>query len=130
MKKFFSNLLLFSVAGVLVAASEAQAGGPFHHKHAKAEKHAAYRASGAPWHQPYYNTTYGTPVALVVPPTSRMMTEWGWGVTQSTVTPIFHQFKRPYPGDDFSMDADLQPTPQFPSHTHQFGIYPVRAPWK
>jgi hypothetical protein len=92
-------------------------------------------AAGQSWHAGYYNTQYGMPVALVVPPTARMQTRWGWGVSQSTMSPIYQQFERPYPGPVTVDEATglgpspLLPTPRWPSHTDQFGVYYVRGPW-
>ncbi len=102
---------------------------------ARADRMAANNAAAMSWHAGYYNTQYGAPVALVVPPTARMSTRWGWGVSQSTMSPIYPQFKRSYPGP-VMVDAatgqgpsPLQPTPRWPSHTDQFGVYYVRGPW-
>lgn len=80
-----------------------------------------------PWHGDYYYLPYGQPTALVVPPTSTMQQNYSWGVSQNTMTPIYHQFGRSAPitpgyGRFFG-------TPRWPSHTDQFGVYPVRAPW-
>jgi hypothetical protein len=102
---------------------------------ARADWIAANQAAAMSWHAGYYNTQYGAPVALVVPPTARMSTRWGWGVSQSTMSPIYPQFKRSYPGP-VMVDAatgqgpsPLMPTPRWPSHTDQFGVYYVRGPW-
>jgi hypothetical protein len=101
----------------------------------RADWRAAQQSAVRSWHAGYYNTQYGVPVALVVPPTARMQTRWGWGVSQSTMSPIYHQFERPYPGpvmgDETGMTAagPLLPTPRWPSHTDQFGVYYVRGPW-
>jgi hypothetical protein len=103
--------------------------------HTRADWIAANRAAAESWHAGYYNTQYGAPVALVVPPQSRMQTRWGWGVSQSTMSPIYHQFERPYPGPVMVDPATgmgpsaLLPTPPWPSHTDQFGVYYVRGPW-
>lgn len=80
-----------------------------------------------PWHGQYYYLPYGQPTALVVPPTSTMQQNYSWGVSQNTMTPIYHQYGRSAPivpsyGRFFG-------TPRWPSHTDQFGVYPVRAPW-
>jgi hypothetical protein len=59
----------------------------------------------------------------------------GWGVSQSMMTPIYHQFERPSPSamtDGAAvpgMCSPLYPTPRWPSHTDQFGVYYVRGPW-
>ena len=86
-------------------------------------------AASRPWHGNYYHTMTGYPVPLVVPPTANMETRWGWGVGQSTMTPIYHRFQRPYPGEGAGMMGGFQPTPMHPSHTDQFGTYYIRGPW-
>lgn len=95
---------------------------------------AQQRTAMQSWHAGYYHTQYGMPLALVVPPTARMQTRWGWGVAQSTMLPIHPQFKRPYPGpavggEMASGTGAVLPTPRWPSHTDQFGVYYVRGPW-
>lgn len=83
-------------------------------------------AAGRPWHGQYYYLPYGQPTALVVPPTSVTQQNYSWGVSQNTMTPIYHQYGRtavPSAGGIFYA------TPRWPSHTDQFGVYPVRAPW-
>ncbi|MEM6692172.1 MAG: hypothetical protein AAF664_22275 [Planctomycetota bacterium] len=83
------------------------------------------------WHGGYQNWRWGTPTALVVPPTASYMTSYAWGVGQTRTTPIHHQFGRGNAamvgggngGQGFSW------TPYWPSSTDQFGIYPVRSPW-
>ena len=92
---------------------------------------AAQRAAAKSWHAGYYHTQWGGPVALMVPPTVRTHTRWGWGVAQTSVEPLYHQFRRPYPGPVGAAGpaSPLLPTPRWPSHTDQFGVYPVRGPW-
>jgi hypothetical protein len=103
--------------------------------YARADYIAQQRASVRSWHAGYYHTQYGAPLALMVPPTARMQTRWGWGVSQSTMSPIYHQFERPYPGSAGSgmpgtgTGSGLLPTPRWPSHTDQFGVYYIRGPW-
>lgn len=83
-------------------------------------------AAGRPWHGQYYYLPYGQPTALIVPPTSVTQQNYSWGVSQNTMTPIYHQFGAaalPSSGGAFYA------TPRWPSHTNQFGVYPVRAPW-
>ena len=82
-----------------------------------------------PWHGDYYDTAWGMPVALVVPPTAESQTHWGWGVGSTRVTPIQHQFNRNYPGPGWYNRASFQPTPRWPSSTDQFGDYYIRGPW-
>jgi hypothetical protein len=81
------------------------------------------------WNAGYYHTAWGTPVALVVPPTAELQTKWGWGVGNTRVTPICPQFKRNYPGDGVYNRAGFRPTPNWPSDTDQFGVYYIRGPW-
>jgi hypothetical protein len=95
---------------------------------------AQQRAATMSWHAGYYHTEYGAPLALVVPPQSAAHTRWSWGVAQSTMMPLYHQFERPYPGpvggSEFGgAGGAVLPTPRWPSHTDQFGVYPVRGPW-
>ena len=82
-----------------------------------------------PWHGNYYHTAWGMPVALVVPPTATLQTDWGWGVGNTRITKIRHQFDRDWPGPGYYDRGLFKPTPRWPSHTDQFGVYPVRGPW-
>nr|NIP84886.1 hypothetical protein [Planctomycetales bacterium] len=64
--------------------------------------HAGVRAAKAslqyPWHGNYYHMEWGTPVALLVPPTAERSFNMGWGVGNVRLTRNWHQFERPYPG--------------------------------
>jgi len=82
-----------------------------------------------PWHGNYYNTTWGAPVALVVPPNVENQTHWGWGVGNTRVTPIRHQFGRSWPGQSQYNRDMFQHTPRWPADTDQFGTYYIRGPW-
>lgn len=87
---------------------------------------AQQAAAQQPWHGQHYYMPYGQPTALVVPPTGIMQQNYSWGVSQNTMTPIYHQFGGaavPSAGGAFYA------TPRWPSRTSQFGVYPVRAPW-
>jgi hypothetical protein len=86
------------------------------------------RAQWYNWNRNYANTDYGQPVALVVPPTANLQTNWGWGVASSRISRIDHQFQRNYPGDG-QFGGPFRTTPLWPSDTIQFGVYPVRGPW-
>jgi hypothetical protein len=80
-----------------------------------------------PWHGEYYYLKTGQPTALVVPPTVTMQSNYSWGVSQNTMTPVYHQF-----GGNAPMGSGggvFKATPYWPSHTNQFGVYPVRGPW-
>ncbi len=94
-----------------------------------AERWAQRHARSTSWHGDYYHTSYGRPVALVVPPTATTYTSLGWGVAQSEVRPLHHQFRRLYPGAEVGRDGHFLPTPPWPSHTDQFGVYYIRGPW-
>ncbi|MBI2481719.1 MAG: hypothetical protein HYV60_24655 [Planctomycetia bacterium] len=117
-------LLAASVVTAFVTTEDANAEGRY-------DRWAARHARGMSWHSQYYHTATGMPVALIVPPTAHMQTSWGWGVAQNTMTPIYHQFRRSYPGDDAGIGggAELMPTPNAPSHTDQFGVNYIRGPY-
>ncbi len=124
-------LLALLTAAVLASqASSAFAHGP----RVRAERIAHYHAQQRPWHGPYSNTQAGLPVALVVPPTAHMQSSYSWGVSQTEMRPIYHKFGRTFTGGDGS-EVDVYsgnnflPTPVWPSHTDQFGIYYVRGPY-
>ena len=81
-----------------------------------------------PWHGTYYNTSWGMPVALVVPPGAKLQTHYGWGVGGTRVSRIDHKFTRDWPGPGSYDRRMFQPTPRWPSDTDQFGVYYVRGP--
>ena len=88
----------------------------------------AYRARWYNWNRNYAHTEYGQPVALVVPPTANLQTNYGWGVASSRLSRIEHQFQRNFPGYG-TFGGPFRPTPVWPSDTTQFGVYYVRGPW-
>ncbi len=88
---------------------------------------ARNQANSQPWHGDYYYLKTGQPTALVVPPTIQMQQNYSWGVSQNTMTPVYHQFG-PGPSNGGGGGA-FRATPYWPSHTNQFGVYPVRSPW-
>ncbi len=90
---------------------------------------ARRQAARHSWHGGYYHSAWGMPVALVVPPTAEFQTHWGWGVGNTRVTTIWHQFQRGYPGPGQFERGTFRPTPPWPSDTDQFGVYYVRGPW-
>ncbi len=127
MKKTWRLMFVTATAFASLFASRAEAIGPKE----RADKHARYQAQQMPWHGEYYHTAHGYAVPLVVPPTARTHTEWAWGVAQSEVTPIHHQFRRPYFGETEGGEGyPFRATPNWPSHTRQFGVYYVRGPWR
>jgi hypothetical protein len=91
---------------------------------------AYYQSQLYSWHGDYYHPAYGRPVALVVPPTAGRQTDYHWGVAGYRTTPIYHQFRRGFPGEIFGSGPTIfRPTPRWPSDTNQFGVYYVRGPW-
>lgn len=118
-----SRLLLAAVVvAATVCGSTASAIGPFDRMYARRV------SAGTPWDQGYYNMVWGEPVALVVPPVAKAETRWAWGVGQTTVRPIWHQYHRTYPGP-YAGGRGFQATPRWPSNTDQFGVYSIRGPW-
>ncbi|HBE66851.1 MAG TPA: hypothetical protein DDW52_01750 [Planctomycetaceae bacterium] len=119
------------MAAAVLSATPARADGPFSrlinrtpasNGDAWAQAHAANR----PWHGNYYYLPYGQPTALVMPQRAVMQSNYSWGVSRNTMTPIYHQFgaaATPSAGGAFLG------TPPWPSNTNQFGVYPVRARW-
>lgn len=95
------------------------------------EKRYFLRSQGKSWHSAWYDPAEGRPIALVVPPTAEFQTQYGWGVPSSRVAPIYHQFRRPYPGPGAVAGGGgrLLPTPNQPSDTVQFGVNAIRGPW-
>lgn len=125
MKRFLS-LIAIGAAVFTVASESAHAGHA-----ARATRVAHYYASARPWHGNYAYTPWGEPVALVVPPHADTMAAWSWGVAQSEIRPLHHQYLRAQPpGTVFGGASPWLPTPIYPSHTDQFGVYPVRGPWR
>ena len=99
--------------------------------HDTIEKRYFLRSQGKSWHSVWYDPSVGRPMALVVPPTAEFTSEYSGGVPSSRVMPIYHQFRRPYPGAGAVPGAGgaMLPTPNQPSDTVQFGVHPVRGPW-
>lgn len=100
-------------------------------KHEAIDKRYFLRSQGKSWHSAWYDPAEGRPIALVVPPTSEFQTQYAWGVPSSRVAPIYHQFRRPYPGPGAVPGGGgrFLPTPNQPSDTVQFGVNAVRGPW-
>lgn len=98
-----------------------------HDMQTKGDVWAQAHASGRNWHGQYYYLPNGQPTALVVPPTGIMQQNYSWGVSQNTMTPIYHQYGPAMQAGGGG--GGFYATPIWPSHTNQFGVYPVRAPW-
>jgi hypothetical protein len=123
MRKTISLVLAtLLVASVMVASVQAGNGSL---KGRRAER----MSQSTSWHGGYYDPAWGSPVALVVPPTAENQTKWSWGVGNTKVVPIWHQFDRPYYGEGGG-GGTFRGTPLWPSSTDQFGDYYVRGPWK
>ena len=123
MRNFALSIILGALALTLLQADDAQAG------RRRTARNARRFAATRPWHGGYHHVNYGAPVALVVPPTANKSREMGWGVSQSEMAPIHHQFGRAYPGPFAGNGQGFQSHPRWPSHTRQFGVYYVRGPW-
>ncbi|MGI9519522.1 MAG: hypothetical protein ACR2NP_20895 [Pirellulaceae bacterium] len=90
------------------------------------------QSSAYSWHGGYNYWRWGSPTALVVPPTAAFQTEYNWGVAQTRSLPIYHQFSQNAGGGMGMVGGGsgmYGNTPYWPSSTSQFGIYPVRGPW-
>ena len=116
-------LAVACAAAVVACASDARAYDETHHGH-----NARYRASLRPWHGRWYNVQYGQPVAIVIPPTAELSTDYAWGSVASRMTRNDHQFQRPWP-NGYWTPYGFMPTPAFPSDTRQNGYYYIRGPW-
>ncbi|GEM_PF-3161653 len=112
-------------------AAAVQSGQPIIDPALRADWIAQQRAAQMSWHAGYYHTQWGGPVPLMVPPNVRTHTRSGWGVAQTTVEPLYQQYQRAYPGGSGQPGLlfPLRPTPRWPSHTDQFGVYYIRGPW-
>jgi hypothetical protein len=121
--------LLFLVACMAILSTatqqKADAGDPMAERQVWSHNFAMDR----PWHAGYYQQMYGQPTAVVVPPTAHMQNSYSWGVSQNLMYPIHHQFGRSAPGRGAAPNGAFRPTPNWPSHTDQFGYYYIRAPW-
>jgi hypothetical protein len=115
-------VLLATLAAAAIAPTQTASAGSLR------DEKIACMAGSVPWHGNYYHVMWGQPVALVVPPTAARQSHYSWGVANTRVTPIWHQFQRPYPGA-YVGPYGFYGTPQWPSSTDQFGVYYVRGPW-
>ena len=118
-------LVAMLAATCLLQTEKADAGDPYGMTQVWAHNFAMDR----PWHGDYYAQGYGQPLALVVPPTAHMRQTLSWGVSQNRSYPIYHQFGRSANSPGVGPGGSYRPTPPWPSHTDQFGMYYVRGPW-
>jgi hypothetical protein len=113
-------VLAVALLGAMLAAGDATAVDPYLWPN--------HRAANYAWHNRYAHSAFGQPVALVVPPTANLQTNWGWGVGSSRISRIDHQFGRDYPGAG-PFGGGFQMTPRWPHDTTNFGVHYVRGPW-
>jgi hypothetical protein len=122
-----------SILGIVAAAtlllSWTQAARALEGYYQSRNDRAFAQAPNYPWHGSFYDPAWGMPVALVVPPTAECQTHYGWGVGNTRITQIDHQFRRGYPGPGVYDRRYFLPTPPQPSDTDQFGVYYIRGPW-
>lgn len=114
--------LMAMLLAAVIAPSLAQAGTPY------GDRIARRKSERYPWHGHYYHVAWGQPVALVAPPVADLQTHWSWGVAQTSVTPLWHRYRKNYPGP-YGGGNGFRATPLWPSRTDQFGVYYVRGPW-
>ena len=119
------RLLGLSIAGAclayaLISAAPAQAGDGLFHRRASGE--------GMPWHGYYYEAAWGMPLALVVPPSCKLESHYGWSVGDTRVTRVAAQFSPYGPGEAVYDAHYFRPAPPIPSSTDQLGDYSVRGP--
>lgn len=125
MKRLLLSLIVAATGLILVAEKTHAAG-----CRAVADRWGQRFAQTMPWHGGYYYHPQGAPTALLVPPVANMQTRLGWGVAQRSMVPVYHQFSRGFPGAAAGSGCRFRPTPRWPSHTDQFGVYYVRGPWR
>ena len=129
MTRMFLAAALLATGCILAGADAAHAGPPGYCGYTDADAWMYYHAHQSPWHGQYRHTAYGKPVSLVVPPIANLQTSYRWGVPSTAVRSIYHQYGRSYPVTGGEAYGQFRPTPYWPSHTDQFGVYSVRGPW-
>ena len=125
------KIALLALAMILVAGSSENAEArkrllPFRNQEVQMQ---AQMAAVTPWNGNFMHQAYGAPVALVVPPNANTSRQYGWGVSQSIIMPLGHQYNLVYPGANVSGYGPYHATPRWPQNSSQFGVYYLRAPW-
>ena len=92
-------------------------------------RRAAYQNCIASWYGSYSHVGWGAPLTLLVPPTAKYQTNWGWGVGNTRIGPIYPQFARGGYATGAYGSGQHQTTPLWPRDTTQFGVYYARGPW-
>ena len=120
-------LIALAALAMFSASSEVVDASGHGHRYVQLRRQGRWANSNIQWHQNYNHIQWGGPVAMVAPPHAGFQSHYGWGVARTRMTPIYHQFARPYapPGGG----AAGQPQPIWPSSTDQFGVYYIRGPW-
>ena len=113
-----------AIAGAILAAIQLT---PMVHAITPSYLRPVERAEGHNWYANYAHTAYGRPVALVVPPTAQLQTNWSWGAASSSISRMDHQFTRNFQGSGSA--RALLTTPHWPRCTRQTGVYYIRGPW-
>ena len=121
------TLMIMTALAIGSSTNSIQAAYPlssFHRAHA--DRGGYWHNANHSWHGSQQHVQYGRPLALIVPPTANLQTNYAWGVARTTMTPIHFQFGRPvahrHPGNTV-------PTPRWPSSTRDMGVYYSRGPW-
>ena len=86
-------------------------------------------ANATPWNGMYRHQASSTPLAVIVPPTAVTSRSWGWGVSKSVVTPLYHQYQLNAPNTQGASSGPYKTLPLFPSSSDQYGTYYIRGPW-
>lgn len=120
-------ILITALVGGLSSLAQGQHFQPGAIRGTHMDRGAAWHGANTSWHNSYYHPSWGHPLALIVPPTASMQTQYSWGVGRTTMTPIHHQFGRPYV--DPVTGTVATPAPIWPSNTNQTGTYYIRGPW-
>jgi hypothetical protein len=114
--------LILGLAALIVTASIAPAarGGEFLHRRGP---------YGPAWNTNYYATSYGMPLAVVVPPNVRWQTNYAWGVGGTRLDRVGAQYQMIVPGpESVYYRGNFYPAPPQPTDTTQFGVNYVRGP--
>ena len=106
----------------LAASASLHAGDETHYGHDARWRHAAPLA----W--PLLQRAIWCAMALVVPPTAELQTDYAYGSVSSRMTRINHQFQRPWPNGYWTPYGFL-PASNWPNDTRNFGTYYIRGPW-
>ncbi len=121
MIKRISIITSIALLAATALSTTAETDAPYLHR-------ANQRAAKYNWHANYVHSAYGQPIALVVPPTAQLQTNWSWGAPSARLSRIDHHFGRDYPVCA-PPRGSFRRTPNWPNDTAQFGVYYVRGPW-